>query len=289
MNTLKKIFAVAAATATVGVMSFATIGASAAEIAYNGPSADALTANDDGATVRVNIYNDWTPKKVKDIDPAQNIIDYIEVDFTISGLNGRSCNVNEDGTDADAYTISLCGSIGSDNFWGKPDEDTVTPGVVSITGDGSYTVRTTLSQPADTVLCLLLSSNINFYQLAENVTGIADSGVNVTIDAIRTGDETGSGEGEGEGNGEGDTTTTTTSGTGTGDSTTTTTTTKSNSGSSSNNSSNKNNSSSSSSNKNTTTSTVTQTADAGVVAIVVGAAAAASLAVGAMTFSKKRK
>ncbi len=287
MNTLKKIFAVAAATATVGVMSFATIGASAAEIAYNGPSADALTANDDGATVRVNIYNDWTPKKVKDIDPAQNIIDYIEVDFTISGLNGRSCNVNEDGTDADAYTISLCGSIGSDNFWGKPDEDTVTPGVVSITGDGSYTVRTTLSQPADTVLCLLLSSNINFYQLAENVTGIADSGVNVTIDAIRTGDETGSGEGEG--NGEGDTTTTTTSGTGTGDSTTTTTTTKSNSGSSSNNSSNKNNSSSSSSNKNTTTSTVTQTADAGVVAIVVGAAAAASLAVGAMTFSKKRK
>ncbi|MBQ8515134.1 MAG: hypothetical protein IJ496_07035 [Ruminococcus sp.] len=284
MTTFKKIFAAATAAATVGVLSLTSIPASAADITYNGPGEYALTANDDGSTVRVNIYNDWTTNKVKDIDPAQTVIDYIEVEFTITGLNGRTCNVNEDGTDADAYTMSLCGTIGTDKFWGKPDEDTTTPGTVSITGDGTYTVRTNLTQPADTVLCLLLSSNINFYQLGENVTGIADSGVNVTVNAIRTGDEAPAESGEGEGS-----TTTTTTGAGGGSTTTTTTTQKANSGSTSNNNSSNNSSKNNSSTSNSTTSTVTKTADAGVVAIVVGAAAAASLAAGAMTIKRKRK
>lgn len=285
MTTFKKIFAAATAAATVGVLSLASIPASAADITYNGPSDGALVANDDGATVRMNIFNEWITNKIMDIEKSQTVIDYIEVEFTITGLNGRYCNMNEDGSEADAYEVSLCGNIGTDIFWGnpdKPDEDTTTPGKVSINGDGTYTVRTNLTQPADTVLCLLLSSNINFYQLGENVTGIADSGVNVTIDAIRTGDEsTGGGEGEG---GEGSTTTTTT-GAGGGGTTTTTTTKKANSGSSSNNSNKSNNNSTS----NSTTSTVSQTADAGVVAIVVGAAAAASLAAGAMTIKRKRK
>lgn len=287
MTTFKKIFAAATAAATIGVLSLASIPASAANIAYNGPDATALRANDDGSTVRMTIFNEWATPKVMDIDPAQNIIEYIEVDFTITGLNGRSCNTNEDGTDADAYTMSLCGAIGSDSFWGKPDEDTVTPGTVSITGDGTYTVRTTLNENADKILCLLLSSNINFYQLGEDVKGIADSGVNVTVDAIRTGDEAPA-EG-GEGSGSTTTTTTTTTGADGSGSTTTTTTTKS--GSSNNNSNNNNNSNKSTTKaaSNSTTSTVSQTADAGIVAIVVGAAAAASLAAGAMTIKRKRK
>lgn len=279
MITLKKIFAAATAVASVGVLTMASIPASAADIAYTGPDSTALRANDDGSTVRMTIFNEWATPKVTDIDPAQTVVEYIEVDFTITGLNGRYCNMNEDGTEGDAYTMSLCGAIGGDNFWGKPDEDTVTPGTVSINGDGSYTVRTTLNENADTILCLLLSSNINFYQLGENVTGIADSGVNVTVDAIRTGDESTGDEGEG------DTTTTTTDENGEGG-TTTTTTTKSNSSSGSSSSSSN---SSKSSTSNSTTSTVTKTADAGVVAIVVGAAAAASLAVGTMTYKRKRK
>ena len=220
-----------------------------------------MNTNDDGSTARLNIYNIWG-NDVEDIDPNQAIIDYIEVTFTISGLGSKSCNVNEDGSDADPYVMNLVGTIGENEFW-----EAGAAGTVNITGDGQYTVRTDIATPADTVLCLVLSSNINFYQLKDGVTSIADSGLNITVDSIKTGDEGGS---------EGGDTTTTTTGTGDG-STTTTTTKKNNSGSSSNSSSNK------------TTSTVSKTADAGVVAIVVGAAAAASLAAGALTIRKKRK
>ncbi|MBQ8724354.1 MAG: hypothetical protein IJY74_01615 [Oscillospiraceae bacterium] len=285
MTTLKKIFAAATAVASVGVLTMASIPASAADIAYNGPGANALIANDDGATARVNIYNTWAKgKECTDIDPAVAVIDYIEVDFTVSGLNGRTCNVNEDGSNADAYKMDLVGTIGNNVFW-NGTTDTCAPGSVAITGDGSYTVRTDLTEDADTILCLILSSNINFYQLGENVTGIADSGINITVDAIRTGDA--ASEGGDSNNESGETTTTTTTGeNGSGD--TTTTTTKKNS-SSSGSSSNKTNSSSSNKTSNSTTSSVTKTADAGVVAIVVGAAAAASLAVGTMTYKRKNK
>ncbi len=185
---MKNILSVCAA-AAMGA-SFMGITASAAtDIPYIGPTEGALCANDDGKTVRMNIYNEWIATPVKDIDPAVNVIDYIEVTFTISGLGDKYCNVNEDGTEADQYTMSLVGSIGSNGFWGNPETDTVTPGTVEIKGDGTYTVRTDLAESADKILCLILSSNINFYQLGEEVTGIADSGVSVTVDSISTGEE----------------------------------------------------------------------------------------------------
>lgn len=187
-NLIKSIISVCSA-AAIGASCLGISASAATEIPYLGPTDGALCANDDGSTVRMNIYNEWIATPIKDLDPAVNVIDYIEVTFTISGLGDRYCNLNEDGTEADAYTMSLVGSIGSNGFWGNEASDTVAPGTVEIKGDGTYTVRTDLAESADKILCLILSSNINFYQLGENVTGIADSGVNVTVDSISTGEE----------------------------------------------------------------------------------------------------
>ncbi|MBQ8687753.1 MAG: hypothetical protein IJ512_04280 [Ruminococcus sp.] len=185
---MKSVLSVCAA-AAMGASCLGYSASAATDIPYLGPTDGALCANDDGSTVRMNIYNEWISSPVKDINNVVNVIDYIEVTFTISGLGDRTCNVNEDGSEADAYEMSLVGLIGSNGFWGDPETDTVTPGSVAVTGDGTYTVRTDLAESADTILCLILSSNINFYQLGEGVTGIADSGVSVTVDSISTGEE----------------------------------------------------------------------------------------------------
>lgn len=284
MTTLKKIFAAATAVASVGVLTMASIPASAAvTIPYSGPSEKALCANDDGATVRLNILNEWRSDKIMTVDiPKASVVnEYISVEFEITGLNGKTSNVDDAGNPTDSYVASLQGQAGGNQIWGA--DATTTP----ITGDGTYTVTWTLDEASASIECLILSTNINFYQFGENIAGIEDSGIAINVLSVTTGDDpanAGSGEESGD-----TTTTTTTTGEGGEGSTTTTTTTKNNSSSGS--SSNKNNSSSSSSNKtsNSTTSTVTKTADAGVVAIVVGAAAAASLAVGTMTYKRKRK
>lgn len=286
MTTLKKIFAAATAVASVGVLTMATIPASAAvTIPYSGPSEKALCANDDGATVRLNILNEWRSDKIMTVDiPKASVVnEYISVEFEITGLNGRTSNVDDAGNPTDSYVASLQGQAGGNQIWGA--DATTTP----ITGDGTYTVTWTLAEASASIECLILSTNINFYQFGENIAGIEDSGIAINVLSVTTGDDPAN-AGSGEGEESGDVTTTTTTGEGGEGSTTTTTTTKSNS-SSSGSSSNKTNSSSSSSNKtsNSTTSTVTKTADAGVVAIVVGAAAAASLAVGTMTYKRKRK
>ena len=130
------------------------------EIAYTGPSADALAMNDDGSTLRFNIYNEWVQAPmtaIKDINNKRSFEESINVTFTVSGLNG-STNKNEDGSDGDAYKAELVGSIGSDNYWGSsdPSKNTVTNDPVALTGNGQYTASFKLSSPADTVLCLIL-------------------------------------------------------------------------------------------------------------------------------------
>lgn len=186
-NLIKSIISVCSA-AAIGASCLGISADAATDIPYLGPTDGALVANDDGATARLNIYNIWGGT-IEDINPAVNVIDYIEVTFTITGLGDRTCNMNEDGTEGDAYTMSLMGTIGNMGFWGNAETDAATPGSVAITGDGTYTVRTDLPESADTILCLLLSSNINFYQLGETVTGIADSGIGITVDSISTGEE----------------------------------------------------------------------------------------------------
>lgn len=104
MNTLKKIFAAATAVASIGVLSMASIPAYAVvEIPYSGPNADALNANDDGSTARLNIINEWTPGiNVQDISKTTIVNEFVEVEFEITGLGDKSTNVDDAGNPTDA-------------------------------------------------------------------------------------------------------------------------------------------------------------------------------------------
>ncbi len=281
MNTLKKIFAVAAAAATMGVMSFATIGASAAGL---------TPAEEPPYTVYMSVQGGgdklWEPGTENSVELSADGSYSTSYTFTI-------------GT-ATLEALVFDSNINLYSFAPEGTTDVATDTSVRMTIDAIKIVRVgggeeaipyngpsaTAFRAGDDGTCMRVNV-LNTW-----TTGpISDiDGANLPGGGIMEGDKivvdwtiTGLGNGSGGENNDntGDTTTTTTT-SGDGSGTTTTTTTKKNtSGSSSN--SNKNNSS------NSTTSTVTQTADAGVVAIVVGAAAAASLAVGAVTFSKKRK
>lgn len=197
----KKIFAAAAACAVATLSAVAmtvstVVSAVETEIAYTGPSADALAMNDDGSTLRFNIYNEWVQAPmtaIKDINNKGSFEESINVTFTVSGLNG-STNKNEDGSDGDAYKAELVGSIGSDNYWGSsdPSKNTVTNDPVALTGNGQYTASFKLSSPADTVLCLILTTNINAYNYAESGKP-ADTGITFKIDKITTGGATAGG------------------------------------------------------------------------------------------------
>ncbi len=61
------------------------------EVAYSGPTDGAFRLNDDGTTLRVNIYNTWTNPAISDIANQDiTLADKLEVTFTVSGLPGAS-------------------------------------------------------------------------------------------------------------------------------------------------------------------------------------------------------
>lgn len=292
MNTLKKIFAAATAVASVGVLTFASIGASAAPAPAEEPpytvelsisagteqawGVNAVSVSDNGSYTSeytftqgsasielllfdssINLYA-FAPEGTTDVASDTSVrltCDSIK----IVRVDGTEEAITYNGPGADAFMTGdngSCARLNILNTWGQntmcTDIDTTLPGEGVAVGD------------------------------------------KIVVDWSVSGLTFGSEGGE---NNDTPAETTTTTGSEGGTTTTTTTTTSNNSGNSNNNSnnnsnSNKNNSSSgssSSSSSNKTTSTVTQTADAGVIAIVVGAAAAASLAVGTMTYKRKRK
>ncbi len=179
----KKFFAAAAACA-VAAFSSVAMTVSAAEVAYTGPSAGALSVDNNGTDVRMNIFNEWG-NDVRDINNQVVAEKNILVTFTISGLNGRTSNVDDAGNPTTAYEARLMGQAGSNQFWAEGDSaNTAENKPVAITGDGQYTAEVVLSEATGSIECLLLQTNINFYQLAENPADVAASGVNITIDKI---------------------------------------------------------------------------------------------------------
>lgn len=159
--------------------------AEAVEIPYAGTTEGAYRISDDGSSIRLNILNTWTSPQISDIEAATACSEYIEVTFTIAGIGENYCNMNEDGTEGEAYNAQLMGAIGGMGFWGNED-DTATIIPTAITGDGTYTVRTELPEASDAILCLILETNINVYQYNESGS-LADSGVTITVDGVRTG------------------------------------------------------------------------------------------------------
>lgn len=159
---LLSVISACAVTAAAGI-TFITASAEVREITYTGPSSRAFSKNDDGSTLRFNIYNEWVNPVIKDMNNSGVFEGEIDVTFTVSGLTG-SANKNDDGSDGDPYAAELVGTVGTDQFWGAgKNGNTVTNDSVLITGNGQYTVSFNLSSPADTVLCLILSTNINAY------------------------------------------------------------------------------------------------------------------------------
>ena len=193
MKKLKRIIASASAAAMAASALLAAVPASAAsvekEIAYTGPSDGALAFENDGSSLRMNIFNEWGID-IKDIENKGNFSEKISVTFTVSGLGENSANIAEDGTET-PYEAFLSGSVGTDSYWGSTAEgNTVDNKSVAIEGDGTYMAEFLLSSPADTISCLILSTNINAYQYADSAEidemGAAATGITFNIDKVTT-------------------------------------------------------------------------------------------------------
>lgn len=190
MKSFKKILAAVSAAALAATAVFSAVSVSAAdmvekEIEYTGPSANAFNLENDGVSLRMNLYNTWG-QETTDLANTGAFQEKISVTFTVDGLGDNSANIAEDGTET-PYEAYLSGSVGADSYWGPDaaDDNTVDNKAVAIEGDGTYTAEFLLNDPADTILCLILSTNINVYQYTE--TGKpADSGITFSIDSVKT-------------------------------------------------------------------------------------------------------
>ncbi|MGN1086159.1 MAG: dockerin type I repeat-containing protein [Porcipelethomonas sp.] len=190
MKNFKRIIAAVSAAALAATAMFSAVSVSAADmvekaIEYTGPSANAFNLENDGVSLRMNLYNVWG-QETTDLANTGAFMEKVAVTFTVDGLGENSANIAEDGTET-PYEAYLSGAIGTDSYWGPSaaDDNTVDNKAVAIEGDGTYTAEFLLNDPADTILCLILSTNINVYQYTE--TGKpADSGITFSIDSVTT-------------------------------------------------------------------------------------------------------
>lgn len=189
MKMNKILAAMAATVVSVSSMAVMSLSASAAEktIAYTDGGIASMGKDNDGISVRKNIYNTWG-NNVTDIDSANPVNKYITVDFTVSGIGDKSTNYDEAGNATDAFFVYLAGSVGTNGSWNKAD-DTCPCDHVAITGDGDYSVTWNLNEGSDTIDCLILQSNINMYGFEG--TDETYHGINFTINSIKTDDGAG--------------------------------------------------------------------------------------------------
>jgi len=194
MKNFKRIIASVSAAAIAATAMFSAVSVSAAdmvekELAYSGPSEKAFALENDGVSLRMNLLNEWSAgQETADIEKTGSFQEKIAVTFTVDGLGENSANIAEDGTET-PYEAYISGMVGSNVYWGEGSSDnTVENEAVAIEGDGTYTAEFLLADPADTILCLILSTNINVYQYTE--TGKpANSGITFSIDKVTTMEE----------------------------------------------------------------------------------------------------
>lgn len=85
-------------------------------IEYKGPSAGAYALNDDGKTIRLNIYNVWG-NDVPDIDFNFTVENSVKVNFTVDGLTDAIANAK--GSTGDTTTTDDQPTIGDSDNGGK--------------------------------------------------------------------------------------------------------------------------------------------------------------------------
>gem|GEM_PF-4267073 len=154
-------------------------------------SENSLSVNNDGVSLRRNIYNIWGTLDynnfIEDIEFDNIIIDHIIVDFTVSGI-GDTCELIKDDGSTEPYYAWLCGSVGTNSLWNLEDAGS---GAAKITGDGHYSVEWDISEPSESVECLILQTNINYFAYLpedtpdENKTPLSSSAM-ITVNSIKT-------------------------------------------------------------------------------------------------------
>ena len=188
MKMKKIIAAIAASAVSMTALAAVSLSAFAEEttISYTGPSTGAY--KNENNNLRVNIWNTWG-NDIKDLDTdAHNCSEWVKVDFTVSGLNGQTTNKDTSDANTDSYYAFLGGAVGANAARHTREEaEAAGDSVVDITGDGQYTATFNLADPADTILCLYLETNINPY----NREGFANddpstTGINISIDKVYT-------------------------------------------------------------------------------------------------------
>lgn len=172
---MKKIFAALAAAAvsaaSFATMTFGSANAAVTEIPYT-QSEGSLSTDNDGRSVRRNIFNIWTTPKTQDIAQATEIVNNVTVNFTVEGLN-----------DGDVANAWIAGSIAGASVWTLADAG---DNAIEINGNGDYTVSWLVPSDSSTVDCLILQTDINYFSYGDFAT-LEGSGINLTINSITTG------------------------------------------------------------------------------------------------------
>lgn len=146
------------------------VSATATALPYT-QSPDSFTTN--GLYLRLNLRNEQGNSNCTDLQPSP-ASDYLNVTFTISGLGRLS----------EPYVVSLLGTAEDLTFFGT-EEDTATPGMVHVTRDGTYQVKTLLPHAVAEVYCLMLETNIPLAAYT-NTNVAADTGISITVQQITT-------------------------------------------------------------------------------------------------------
>lgn len=182
--------------AALGIGSFFTqqtaVTAAEINILYT-DSNQGFTTGMDGTSLCLNLRN-ANNCICEDIPQDVACSGYLSVTFSIHGIGTDAYRLQKDGTQGTPYFAELVGVVRSAQDeeilrFCNGEEDDFAPGTVAITGDGTYTVRTELTQDADQILSLAVNTNIDLYRYQKE-GNLAKSGITMQVESVTTQQET---------------------------------------------------------------------------------------------------
>lgn len=182
--------------AALGIGSFFTQQTAVTAAEINIPYTDSnqgFTTGIDGTSLCLNLRN-ANNCICEDIPQDVACSGYLSVTFSIHGIGTDAYRLQKDGTQGTPYFAELVGVVRSAQDeeilrFCNGEEDDFAPGTVAITGDGTYTVRTELTQDADQILSLAVNTNIDLYRYQEE-GNLAKSGITMQVESVTTQQET---------------------------------------------------------------------------------------------------
>lgn len=182
--------------AALGIGSFFTQQTAVTAAEINIPYTDSnqgFTTGMDGTSLCLNLRN-ANNCICEDIPQDVACSGYLSVTFSIHGIGTDAYRLQKDGTQGTPYFAELVGVVRSAQDeeilrFCNGEEDDFAPGTVAITGDGTYTVRTELTQDADQILSLAVNTNIDLYRYQEE-GNLAKSGITIQVESVTTQQET---------------------------------------------------------------------------------------------------